>query len=110
MVLCVFFVDQHFRLFNQSAGMNSQYESDDKYNIYDNRLFEAQQDKSFYKFDKDRVEEMNKKTARVFEGTGEDEEGKIYNVREDGPVEFERDEPKADPFGVDRAFKKARKN
>lgn len=100
------------RLFNQEKGMDSGFVTDDAYNIYDKGLFTAQSAMStLYKPKKDadddmyggadeQLEKLRKterfKADRGFAGTSE------RAGPRDRPVEFEKDQPEEDPFGLDQ--------
>ncbi|CAN0879732.1 SNW/SKI-interacting protein [Linum grandiflorum] len=98
------------RLFNQVKGMDSGFQTDDQYNVYEKGLFTAQHTLStLYRPKKDADsemyggadEQMDKimrtdrfKPDRAFTGTAE-----RGGAQRDGPVEFEKE---ADPFGLDQ--------
>ncbi|KAL1535905.1 SNW/SKI-interacting protein A-like [Salvia divinorum] len=100
------------RLFNQEKGMDSGFATDDAYNIYDKGLFTAQSAMTtLYKPNKNDDDEMYggadeqldkiKKTERfkvdrAFTGTSE------RSGPRDRPVEFDREQPEEDPFGLDQ--------
>ncbi|KAI3458586.1 hypothetical protein Pfo_015249 [Paulownia fortunei] len=100
------------RLFNQEKGMDSGFVTDDAYNIYDKGLFTAQSTMStLYRPKKDADDEMyggadeqleklmkteRFKPDRGFAGTSE------RTGPRERPVEFEKDQPEEDPFGLDQ--------
>ena len=73
------------RLFNQSQGLNSGFERDDAYNIYDKPLFRGSSNQQIYR---PKVSKDEDKSTRS------------------GPVEFEKDE---DPFGLDEFLNQAKR-
>ncbi|KAJ6295931.1 hypothetical protein OIU78_023872 [Salix suchowensis] len=107
------------RLFNQEKGMDSGFAADDQYSVYDKGLFTAQPTLStLYRPKKDvdaemyggADEQLDKimKTERFkpdkeFAGTSQ------RTGPRDRPVEFEKDEEEADPFGLDQFLTEVKK-
>ncbi|CAN0914562.1 SNW/SKI-interacting protein [Linum grandiflorum] len=108
------------RLFNQEKGMDSGFQTDDQYNVYDKGLFTAQPTLStLYRPKKDADsemyggadEQMDKimktdrfKPDKAFTGTAE-----RGGSQRDGPVEFEKEAEEADPFGLDQFLTEVKK-
>ncbi|KAG6436577.1 hypothetical protein SASPL_101478 [Salvia splendens] len=99
------------KLFNQEKGMDSGFATDDAYNIYDKGLFTAQSAlTTLYRPKKDGDDEMyggadeqldkikteRFKVDRAFTGTSERSDPR------DRPVEFGKEQPEEDPFGLDQ--------
>lgn len=97
------------RLFNQEAGMASGFHTDDAYNMYDKPLFADRGDKLYRPKAADDTE--------VYGGAaGGGDEVRTDRFKADkgfagadtsagprsAPVEFERNAPEADPFGLDQ--------
>ncbi|CAN1232337.1 SNW/SKI-interacting protein [Linum perenne] len=107
------------RLFNQEKGMDSGFQTDDQYNVYDKGLFTAQPTLStLYKPKKDvdsemyggADEQMDKimktdrfKPDRAFTGTAD------RAPPRDRPVEFDKEAEEADPFGLDQFLTEVKK-
>ncbi|MCO5588702.1 hypothetical protein L7F22_042661 [Adiantum nelumboides] len=107
------------RLFNQDQGMQSGFATDDTYNVYDKGLFTSHSAlSSLYRPRKDADsevyggadEQLDKvlKTDRFradkgFAGTTE------RSGPRDRPVEFEKDQDEADPFGLDQFLTEVKK-
>ncbi|CAD7952538.1 unnamed protein product [Amoebophrya sp. A25] len=92
------------RLMNQDAGMDSGYGGDEKYQVYEKPLFTERTDNTFYKHDKDRLEAGTRGVN--FEAHREAEANRVGVS-----VQFERDEThdEEDAFGVDRMYKRAKR-
>ncbi|KAH6757407.1 hypothetical protein C2S51_038838 [Perilla frutescens var. frutescens] len=101
------------RLFNQEKGMDSGFATDDAYNVYDKGLFTSQSalttlykpkkdaaDDEMYGGADEQVEKLKKtdrfKVDRSFTGTSE------RTGPRDRPVEFDKEQPEEDPFGLDQ--------
>ncbi|CAA0816848.1 SNW/SKI-interacting protein [Striga hermonthica] len=99
------------RLFNQEKGMDSGFATDDSYNIYDKGLFNSQATlNTLYRPKKDADGEMYGGADEQYEKLMKTERfkadkgfaGTSKAGPRDGPVEFERDAPEEDPFGLDQ--------
>jgi SNW domain-containing protein 1 len=95
------------RLFNQSAGLDTGFGSDDKYDMYDKPLFADKSQSGIYRHDKDRMEQTTGKLGSIgnsFEGA----ESKSSRTR---PVEFEQDAIVGgdDITGINKLMKEAGK-
>ncbi|XP_013398400.1 SNW domain-containing protein 1-like [Lingula anatina] len=102
------------RLFNQSKGMDSGFNEDDSYNVYDKPWRGDQDiagsiyrpsknlDKDIYGDDLDKLINTNRFVPdKEFSGTDR-------TRRREGPVQFERDEEE-DPFGLNKFLTEAKK-
>jgi len=95
------------RLFNQDTGVASGLGADDSYNVYDKALF-ADKGSGLYKpnkqVDDDDFPVDADKDGRKFK-PDQGFSGVDYGAasrRDTGPVQFERDNVEADPFGLDK--------
>jgi len=92
------------RLFNQSAGLDSGYGDDDKYNMYDKPLFADKSQSGIYRHDKDRLEQTTGRLASV----GNNFEGAEQKGSRTRPVEFEAEAVAGDdPFALNDLMKRA---
>ncbi|KAI8822453.1 SKIP/SNW domain-containing protein [Fimicolochytrium jonesii] len=105
------------RLFNQSQGLSSGFNTEDSYDLYDKPLFQGSTANAIYRPKKDtsdhsgsipgvateKIERMLGEggTRRGFQGT---EGGR--DVARDGPVQFEREQ---DVFGIDEFMSSAKR-
>ncbi|KAL2641422.1 hypothetical protein R1flu_009009 [Riccia fluitans] len=101
------------RLFNQEQGMESGFAADDTYNVYDKGLFTSQnalgglyRPRKETGNDADEQLDQALKTDRFradkgFAGTSEG--------ARDRPLEFEKEEEEADPFGLDQFLTEVKK-
>merc|ERR1719253_1236400 len=90
------------RLFNQSAGLSSGFDGDEKYDVYDKSLFADRSEAGIYRHNKDRMEQTMGKVAAVGKALGGAEGRTEARTR---PVEFESAE---DPFALSGLLKEAR--
>lgn len=107
------------RLFNQEQGMQSGFATDDTYNVYDKGLFTSHSAlSSLYRPKKDADsevyggadEQLDKvmKTDRFRADKGFAGATERSGPR-DRPVEFEKDQDEADPFGLDQFLTEVKK-
>ncbi|KAI3914498.1 hypothetical protein MKW92_052923 [Papaver armeniacum] len=107
------------RLFNQDKGMDSRFSTDDQYNLYDKKLFTAQNTLStLYKPRKDTDNEMYGGADEQLEKVMKTDRFKPHKGftgaperagPRDKPVEFDKPSGKDDdPFGLDRIFEEQR--
>ncbi|XP_020578545.1 SNW/SKI-interacting protein [Phalaenopsis equestris] len=108
------------RLFNQDKGMESGFNADDQYNIYDKGLFTAQPtlstlyrpkkdtDSEMYGGSDEQLEKLMKtdrfKPDKAFSGVQDRPSGS----KRDRPVEFDKQEEN-DPFGLDQFLTEVKK-
>lgn len=108
------------RLFNQEQGMQSGFATDDTYNVYDKGLFTSHSAlSSLYRPKKDADSE-------VYGGGADEQLEKVMKTDRfradkgfagatersgprDRPVEFEKDQDEADPFGLDQFLTEVKK-
>eukprot|EP00392_Amoebophrya_sp_AT5.2_P018844 g19484.t1 len=100
------------RLMNQTAGMDSGFGSDEKYQVFDKPLFTEKTSNTFYKHDRDRFEDgtrgVNFESGGQGVGSGNAAAEEKYGVS----IQFERDDggtKDEDDFGVDRMYKRAKR-
>eukprot|EP00249_Psilotum_nudum_P018754 c26948_g1_i1 orf=153-1952(+) len=107
------------RLFNQEQGLQSGFATDDAYNVYDKGLFTTQSalsslyrpkreaDSEMYGGAEDQLDKVLKtdrfRADKGFAGATE------RTAPRDKPVEFEKDEEEADPFGLDQFLTEVKK-
>ena len=107
------------RLFNQSQGMDSGFGEDDSYNVYSKPLFAGSSANTLYRPKKD-MDSENYGSEQDFQKlldtskfkpdknfTGIERDGSKSQTR-DKPVEFERNEPDEDLFGLTGFFNAAK--
>lgn len=101
------------RLFNQSEGISSGFGEDDSYNIYNKPLFSASSGSQIYRPKKGDDESYGNqqdfeklldttkfRPDKGFSGAVNTSQSAPKGGR-DKPVEFEKQEPEQDPFGID---------
>jgi SNW domain-containing protein 1 len=93
------------RLFNQSAGLDTGFGADDKYDMYDKPLFADKSQSGIYRHDKDRLEQTTGKLGSI----GNSFEGAEQKGGRTRPVEFEQDQVVSgdDPFALNKLMKNA---
>jgi len=105
------------RLFNQTQGLEGGFGDEDSYNIYSKPLFNQGSANAIYRpskgkddissEDMDKLLKTNKfRPDKEFEGVDRSKPVEPRNK----PVEFEKDQPEEDPFGLDEFLSSAKKS